>query len=335
MHVKKLINDPAQFVDEMLEGLLLAHPDQLRAATEDKRALVRADSPKQGRVGIVTGGGSGHLPTFLGYVGEGLCSGVAVGNVFSSPSAEQVLEATKASDGGAGVLYLYGNYGGDVLNFDLAADMAELDDIETRTVLVTDDVASQPKERAADRRGVAGLFFAYKCAGAAAERGDDLAGVTAAAQAAVDATRTMGIGLSPTILPTVGKPTFELDEGEMEVGIGIHGEPGIHRGPLETADAVTDRLLEPIVADLELSRGERVAVLVNGLGATPLEELYVIYRRVHARLAELGVEIERRYVGEYATSLEMAGASVSVMRLDDSTSELLAAPARSPFFEQR
>ena len=333
--MKKLINDPAQFVDEMLEGLLLAHPDQLRAATEDKRALVRADSPKQGRVGIVTGGGSGHLPTFLGYVGEGLCSGVAVGNVFSSPSAEQVLEATKASDGGAGVLYLYGNYGGDVLNFDLAADMAELDDIETRTVLVTDDVASQPKERAADRRGVAGLFFAYKCAGAAAERGDDLAGVAAAAQAAVDATRTMGIGLSPTILPTVGKPTFELDEGEMEVGIGIHGEPGIHRGPLETADAVTDRLLEPIVADLELSRGERVAVLVNGLGATPLEELYVIYRRVHARLAELGVEIERRYVGEYATSLEMAGASVSVMRLDDSTSELLAAPARSPFFEQR
>jgi dihydroxyacetone kinase-like protein len=335
MHVKKLINDPAQFVDEMLEGLLLAHPDQLRAATEDKRALVRADSPKQGRVGIVTGGGSGHLPTFLGYVGEGLCSGVAVGNVFSSPSAEQVLEATKASDGGAGVLYLYGNYGGDVLNFDLAADMAELEDIETRTVLVTDDVASQPKERAADRRGVAGLFFAYKCAGAAAERGDDLAGVAAAAQAAVDSTRTMGIGLSPTILPTVGKPTFELDEGEMEVGIGIHGEPGIHRGPLEPADAVTDRLLEPIVADLGLTSGERVAVLVNGLGATPLEELYLVYRRVHARLSELGVEIERRYVGEYATSLEMAGASVSVMRLDDATSALLAAPARSPFFEQR
>ncbi len=333
--MKKLINDPARFVDEMLEGLLLAHPDQLRAASEDKRALVRADSPKQGRVGIVTGGGSGHLPTFLGYVGEGLCSGVAVGNVFSSPSAEQVLEATKASDGGAGVLYLYGNYGGDVLNFDLAADMAELEDIETRTVLVTDDVASQPKERAADRRGVAGLFFAYKCAGAAAERGDDLAGVAAAAQSAVDATRTMGIGLSPTILPTVGKPTFELDEGEMEIGIGIHGEPGIHRGPLETADAVTDRLLEPIVADLDLSRGERVAVLVNGLGATPLEELYLLYRRVHARLGELGVEIERRYVGEYATSLEMAGASVSVMRLDDDTSALLAAPARSPFFEQR
>jgi dihydroxyacetone kinase/dihydroxyacetone kinase-like protein len=333
--VKKLINDPEQFVDEMLEGLLLAHPDQLRSASEDSRALVRADSPQQGRVGIVTGGGSGHLPTFLGYVGQGLCSGVAVGNVFSSPSSEQVLDATRASDGGAGVLYLYGNYGGDVLNFDLAADMAELEDIETRTVLVTDDVASQPKERAADRRGVAGLFFAYKCAGAAAERGDDLAGVAAAAQAAVDATRTMGIGLSPTILPTVGKPTFELEEGEMEVGIGIHGEPGVHRGPLESADAVTDRLLEPIVADLDLQAGERVAVLVNGLGATPLEELYLVYRRVHTRLQELGVTIERRYVGEFATSLEMAGASVSVMRLDDTTSALLAAPARSPFFEQR
>jgi dihydroxyacetone kinase/dihydroxyacetone kinase-like protein len=333
--VKKLLNDPEQFVDEMLEGLLLAHPDQLRAAAEDNRALVRSDAPKQGRVGIVTGGGSGHLPTFLGYVGEGLCSGVAVGNVFSSPSSEQVLEATKASDGGAGVLYLYGNYGGDVLNFDLAADMAELEDIETRTVLVTDDVASQPKERAADRRGVAGLFFAYKCAGAAAERGDDLAAVAEAAQAAVDSTRTMGIGISPTILPTVGKPTFELADGEMEIGIGIHGEPGVHRGPLESADAVTDRLLDPIVTDLELREGERVAVLVNGLGATPLEELYVMYRRVHARLGELGVEIERRYVGEFATSLEMAGASISVMRLDDGTAELLAAPARSPFFEQR
>jgi dihydroxyacetone kinase-like protein len=333
--VKKLINDPERFVDEMLEGLLLAHPDQLRSASEDNRALVRADSPRPGRVGIVTGGGSGHLPTFLGYVGEGLCSGVAVGNVFSSPSSEQVLEATKASDGGAGVLYLYGNYGGDVLNFDLAADMAELENIETRTVLVTDDVASQPKERAADRRGVAGLFFAYKCAGAAAERGDDLVAVAEAAQAAVDSTRTMGIGISPTILPTVGKPTFELADGEMEIGIGIHGEPGVHRGPLERADAVTDRLLDPIVADLDLRKGERVAVLVNGLGATPLEELYVMYRRVHDRLADLGVEIERRYVGEFATSLEMAGASVSVMRLEDRTAQLLAAPARSPFFEQR
>lgn len=333
--MKKIINDPKRFVDEMLDGLLLAHPDQLRAASADCRAIVRADSPKTGHVGIVTGGGSGHLPTFLGYVGEGLCSGVAVGNVFSSPSAQQCLDATRASHGGAGVLYLYGNYGGDVLNFDLAADLAELEGIETRTVLVTDDVASQPVERLADRRGVAGLFFAYKCAGAAAERGDDLDSVAAAARAAVDSTRTMGIGLSPTILPTVGRPTFELDDGEMEIGIGIHGEPGVHRGPLETADAIVDRLLDPIIADLDLRAGEQVAVLVNGMGATPLEELYVMYRHVHARLTALGVQSARCYVGEYATSLEMAGASISLMRLDASTAELLAAPARSPFFEQR
>jgi phosphoenolpyruvate---glycerone phosphotransferase subunit DhaK len=332
--MKKLLNDPEQFVDEMLEGLLLAHPDQLRPASDDRRALVRADAPVDGRVGIVTGGGSGHLPVFLGYVGRGLCTGVAIGNVFSSPSAEQMLAATRESSGGAGVLYLYGNYGGDVLNFDLAGELAAAEGIETRTVLVTDDVASQPPERAADRRGIAGLFYAYKCAGAAAERGDSLDEVVDAAQTAVDATRTMGVGLSPTILPAAGKPTFELDDGEMEIGIGIHGEPGVHRGPLETADAVTERLIGAIAEDLGLGSGDRVSVLVNGLGATPLEELYIVYRRAAQLLGELGVEIHRPYVGEFATSLEMAGASVSVIRLDDRLTELLDAPAESPFFRQ-
>ena len=332
--MKKLINDPDDFVDEMLDGLLLAHPDMLKVASDDRRALVRADAPLQGQVGIVTGGGSGHLPVFLGYVGQGLCTGVAVGNVFSSPSAEQMLAATKASSGGAGVLYLYGNYGGDVLNFDLAADLADADGIPTRTVLVTDDVASAPPDRAADRRGIAGLFFAYKCAGAAAERGDTLDQVAEAATAAVAATRTMGVGLSPTILPAAGKPTFELGENEMEIGIGIHGEPGVHRGSLETADAVTDRLVQAIGEDLQLRAGERVAVLVNGLGATPLEELYVMYRRAAHLLADIGVEVHRPYVGEFATSLEMAGASVSVMRLDDGLTTLLDAPAVSPFFRQ-
>ncbi len=332
--MKKLLNDPDAFVDEMLDGLLLAHPQLLKAASDDRRALVRADAPLAGKVGIVTGGGSGHLPVFLGYVGSGLCTGVAIGNVFSSPSAEQMLAATRASNGGVGVLYLYGNYGGDVLNFDLAGDLALAEGIETRTVLVTDDVASQPPERAADRRGIAGLFFAYKCAGAAAERGDSLDEVVAAAEAAVAATRTMGVGLSPTILPAAGKPTFELDEGEMEIGIGIHGEPGVHRGPLEPADAVTERLVGAIVDDLGLARGERVAVLVNGLGATPLEELYILYRRAAQLLGELGVEIVRPYVGEFATSLEMAGASISLLRLDDRLTELLDAPAHSPFFRQ-
>ncbi|WP_411285585.1 dihydroxyacetone kinase subunit DhaK [Lapillicoccus sp.] len=332
--MKKLINDPDDFVDEVIDGLLLAHPTQLRAATGDRRALVRADAPVAGHVGIVTGGGSGHLPAFLGYVGVGLCTGVAVGNVFSSPSSEQMYEATKAVNGGAGVLYLYGNYGGDVFNFDLAGDLAELDGIETRTVLVTDDALSAPIERRDERRGVAGMVFAFKVAGASAERGDDLERVTELAQRAVNATRTVGVGLSPTILPAAGKPTFELADGEMEIGIGIHGEPGHHRGPLETADQVGDRLISAILADLELGDGDRVAVMVNGLGATPAEELYIIYRRVHQSMAERGIEIHRVYVGEYATSLEMAGASVTVMQLDSELTELLDAPASSPFFHQ-
>ena len=332
--MKKLINDPELFVDEMLEGLLLAYPDLLKPASPDNRALVRKDAPIDGRVGIVTGGGSGHLPVFLGYVGKGLCSGVAIGDVFSSPSVEQMLAATRACSGGAGVLYLYGNYGGDVLNFDLAGELAETEGIETRTVLVTDDVASAPIERASDRRGIAGMVLAFKCAGAAAERGDSLDEVLAAAQAAVDSTRTMGVGLSPTILPNAGKPTFELDEGEMEIGIGIHGEPGVHRGRLESADQVTERLLGAICEDLELVSGDRVAIVVNGLGATPLEELYVMYRRARALLDERGVTVHRPYIGELATSLEMAGASISVMRLDERLTVLLDAPASSPFFQQ-
>jgi len=253
-----------------------------------------------------------------GYVGHGLCTAVAVGNVFSSPSSEQCYEATKAAHGGVGVLYLFGNYGGDVLNFDLAADLAESDGIETRTVLGRDDVASQPKERA----------------GAAAERGDSLDQVARIAQDAVERCATMGIGLSPTILPTAGKPTFELPDDEMEIGIGIHGEPGIHRGPLETADEIAVRLTTPLIEDLGLGRGDRVAVLVNGLGATPLEELYVLFRKVYEVLDQAGVTVERSYVGEFATSLEMAGASVSLLEIDDERRELLEAPAHSPFFSE-
>lgn len=332
--MKKIINSAGNFVDEFVEGILLAHPGLVKTPGTDKRVLVRADAPREGKVGIVTGGGSGHLPLFKGYVGKGLCSGVAIGNVFSSPSSEQCFEATQAVNGGAGVLYLYGNYGGDVLNFDLAADMAEMEDIETATVLGTDDVASQPKARKADRRGVAGILFAYKCAGAAAERGDNLAEVAAIAQDVVDNTGTMGIGLSPTILPTAGKPTFELPDGEMEIGIGIHGEPGIHRGALESADEIADRLTKPIFEDLELAAGDRIAVLVNGMGSTPLEELYVLYRRV-AQLADAAsLKIEKNYIGEYATSLEMAGASISILKLNDERLELLNAPAESPFFRE-
>jgi dihydroxyacetone kinase-like protein len=332
--MKKIINEPGRFVDEMIEGILLAHPDLVKTPGNDPRIMVRADAPVAGKVGIVTGGGSGHLPLFKGYVGVGLCSGVAIGNVFSSPSSQQVFEATKAVDGGVGVLYLYGNYGGDVFNFDLAADLSELEDIETLTVVGRDDVASQPKERKADRRGVAGIVFAYKAAGAAAERGDSLAEVAAIAEDVIEHTATMGIGLSPTILPTTAKPSFDLPDGEMEVGIGIHGEPGFHRGPLETADKIADRIVAALVQDLELAAGDRVAVLVNGMGATPLEELYVLYRRVYQILAGLGVEVSKNYVGEYATSLEMAGASISLLKLDDARLGLLRAPANSPFFKE-
>jgi dihydroxyacetone kinase-like protein len=332
--MKKILNQPEHFVDEMVEGILLAHPDKVKTPGEDSRIMVRADAPVDGKVGIVTGGGSGHLPLFKGYVGKGLCDGVAIGNVFSSPSSQQCFEATAAVNGGAGVLYLYGNYGGDVFNFDLAADLAELEDIPTRTVLGRDDVASQPKERKADRRGVAGIFFAYKAAGAAAERGDDLDRVAAIAEDVVEHTATMGIGLSPTILPTTGAPSFELPDGEMEIGIGIHGEPGIHRGDLESADAIADRIITALVDDLGLKSGDRVAALVNGLGATPLEELYILYRRTHQVLSDLGIAIAKNYVGEFATSLEMAGASISLLMLNDERLALLNAPASSPFFEQ-
>lgn len=332
--MKKIINEPKDFVDEFVDGILLAHPALLKAIGQDRRVLVRADAPVSGKVGIVTGGGSGHLPLFKGYVGRGLCDGVAIGNVFSSPSSAQILEATKAVDGGAGVLYLYGNYGGDVFNFDLSIDMAELEGIRTRTVLGRDDVASQPKERAADRRGVAGIFFAYKAAGAAAERGDSLDEVAAIAEDIIEHTATMGVGLSPTILPTTGKPSFELADDEMEIGIGVHGEPGIHRGTLETADEIAEHLTERLVTDLGISAGDRVAVLVNGLGATPLEELYLLYRRTHQILEAKGIAIAKNYVGEYATSLEMAGASISILTLTHDRLALLDAPAESPFFRE-
>lgn len=331
--MRKLINDPDNFVDEVLDGILLAHPDELVAAPGEPRAIVRAGSPA-GRVGIVTGGGSGHLPVFLGYVGIGLCSGVAVGNVFSSPSAEQILAATKASDGGKGVLYLFGNYGGDVMNFGLAADLAEFEGISTQTVLVHDDVLSAPAKKADTRRGVAGMVLAYKCAGAAAERGDSLPEVARIAVKAIASMRTAGVGLSPAILPAAGKPTFELPDGDMEIGIGIHGEPGSHRGPLESADEVADRMVNAIMDDLALAEGSEVMVLVNGLGATPLEELYLLYRRAHQLLAERGTRIVRKYIGEYATSLEMAGASITVLVLDRELTELIDAPASSPFFRQ-
>ena len=331
--MKKIINDPMAFVDEMLEGVLAAHPDQLKAAA-DPRAIVRADAPVKGKVAIVTGGGSGHLPVFLGYVGKGLADGVAVGNVFSSPSAETMYETTLAANGGAGVVYLYGNYSGDVMNFEMAAEMADMDDIRVETVLASDDVASAPRGEWTRRRGIAGIFFAYKVAGACAAEGADLDEVVAMTKRAVANTSSMGVALSPCTVPAAGVPTFTLADDEMEIGMGIHGEAGVHRGVLEPADMIADRLVQAVVDDMGLVRGDSVAMLVNGLGATPPEELYLLYRRFSQVLGDLGVGIHRSYVGEYATSLEMAGASLSLLKLDDDLARLVDAPAQSPFFSQ-
>ena len=276
--MKKIINDPFAFVDEMLEGIILAHPDKLRLVGADRRAVVRADAPIKGKVGIATGGGSGHLPVFMGYVGKGFADGCSIGNVFSSPTVEQMLAATQAIDGGAGVLYLFGNYQGDVLNFGMAAEMADAEGIKIETVLAADDVASAPKGQEAKRRGVAGIFYAYKLAGAKAETKAPLAEVKRVAEKAVAATRSMGVALSPCTVPAAGRPTFTLGEDEMEIGMGIHGEPGVRRGKLEPADKITTNLTETILADMDLAKGDEVSVLINGLGATPKEELYVMYR---------------------------------------------------------
>jgi phosphoenolpyruvate---glycerone phosphotransferase subunit DhaK len=331
--MKKILNRPADFVPEMLDGLIKAHPDQL-AYEEDLHCIVRADAPVKGKVALATGGGSGHLPVFLGYVGKGMLDGCAVGDVFASPSADQMFTVTRRIHGGAGVVYIYGNYGGDVLNFDMAAEMASFEDIEVRTVLVKDDVASAPPEEAGRRRGVAGMVFAFKCAGARADKGGSLNDVVAAAEKALANTRTMGVALSPCTVPMAGKPTFTIGDDEMEIGMGIHGEPGKKREKLQSADEITERMVTTILEDLKPATGDRLAIMVNGLGATPPEELYIIFRKAHEILGGHGLNIYRAYVGEYATSMEMAGASITLMRLDDELAELLDHPAHTPFFTQ-
>ena len=330
--MQKILNDPEPFVDEMLDGILAAHPDQLRRPSP--RAIVRADAPVANKVGIATGGGSGHLPVFMGYVGRGLIYGAAIGNVFASPSSDDMLDVTRAVSAGKGVLYLYGNYGGDRLNFDLAAELAADEGIEVRTILGADDVASAPPDRAGTRRGIAGIFYLYKVAGAAAAAGASLGDVVAVTERAAAGTRTMGVALSPCTIPAAGKPTFELPEGQMEIGMGIHGEPGVRRGALESADAIAHELTSAILADLPYKRGDQVGVLVNGLGATPKEELYILYRSVAGILEGEGIRVLRVWVGEYATSLEMAGASLTLIRLDDELRGLVDAPAETPFFVQ-
>lgn len=332
--MKKIINNPDLFVPEMLDGLLKAHPDMLGYAGNDPHCIVRADSPVEGKVALATGGGSGHLPVFLGYVGKGLLDGCAVGDVFASPSSDQMLDVVRGIHSGKGVLFIYGNYGGDVMNFDMATELADLEDIEVRTVLVKDDVASAPTREADRRRGVAGMVFAFKIGGAKAELGGSLEEVEAVTRKALNGIRTIGVALSPCTVPAAGRPTFTIGDDEMEIGMGIHGEPGMKREKLQTADRIAERMTGAILADMPLGAGDRVAVMVNGLGATPPEELYILYRKIHDMLIDRGVAIHRAYVGEYATSMEMAGASLTLFRLDDELADLLDLPAQSPFFVQ-
>jgi phosphoenolpyruvate---glycerone phosphotransferase subunit DhaK len=329
--MKKILNDPSNYVDEMLDGLIAAHPDVY--AQPEPRVVARAGGATKGKVGIVTGGGSGHLPVFTGYVGKGLLDACAIGNVFASPSAEQMVGAMRRADGGAGVLRLYGNYGGDVMNFDMAGETVEMEnDIRSTTVLLADDVASAPPEEAAKRRGVAGMVYAFKIAGAKAEEMADLDTVTATAQKAADACRSIGMALTPCTVPQAGKPTFQIAEDEMEMGMGIHGEPGIWVDKLKPADAIVDEMMDRLTADMPLAKGDRVSILVNSLGATPHEELYIMYRRASRRLADLGAAIVMPLVGRYATSMEMTGATITLCKLDGDLERLLKAPCHCAFW---
>ena len=331
--MKKLMNEPDAYGDEMLDGLCAAHPDTYRRAGESGRVIARAKPGFEGKVGVVSGGGSGHLPLFTGYVGEGLLDACAIGNVFAGPTVGDCIDAMHAADRGAGVLRLYGNYGGDRMNFDMAGELTELDGLRSDTVLVTDDVASASPEEAGKRLGVAGIVYAYKIAGARAEqRGASLDDVAATARKAVAACRTIGVALTPCIVPEVGTPSFTIGEGEIEMGMGIHGEPGIWRGSLKPADALADEMLERLLADLDVGAGERVSVLLNSLGATPHEELYILYRAVARRLEAKRVSIVAPLVGRYATSMEMTGASLTIQRLDAELEALLRAPAHCPFW---
>ena len=335
--MKKIINEPDNYLKEMLSGIYIAHEDMVTCTDGDLQCLV-SKHKKEGKVGIATGGGSGHLPLFLGYVGEGMLDGCCVGDVFQSPSADQMLAVTKEIDSGAGVLYIYGNYNGDIFNFDMAAEMADMEeDIRVETVLGADDVASAgpsaPGEKST-RRGVAGIFFVFKCAGAAADKMMDLDNVKRIAEKANANVRTMGVALTPCVVPRVGKAGFSIGEDEMELGMGIHGETGIRRGKIEPADQIVDEMLGQIGADLPYESGDEVAVLVNGLGATTLDEQYIVTRRIDKVLSEKGISVHRYYVGEYATALEMAGFSISLLKLDDELKEMLDSDAKTPFFRQ-
>jgi dihydroxyacetone kinase-like protein len=329
--MKKILNAPSAYVNEMLAGLCAAYPGDYALAGE--RVLARAGGAVKNKVGIVTGGGSGHLPVFLGYVGQGLLDACAVGNVFAGPRVADCVSAIQAADGGAGVLALYGNYGGDRMNFEMALEELESDKLPLDAVRVADDVASAPADERSKRRGVAGMVFAFKIAGARATAGGSLAEVAAAARKASDACRSIGVALTPGTVPESGRASFEISDTEIEFGMGIHGEPGIWRGPLKSADALADDMLDLLLPELNLGKGDSTAVLVNSLGATPHEELFIMYRRIADVLSKRDVRVVMPLIGRYATSMEMTGMSLTMMPLDAELQSLLQAPADCPFWK--
>ncbi|NNU77438.1 dihydroxyacetone kinase subunit DhaK [Clostridium estertheticum] len=327
--MKKLINNPESVVEEMLEGMVMAHPNYIRKLG-NANVIVRKNSPISGKVALVSGGGSGHEPAHAGYVGKGMLNAAVLGPVFTSPAPDPIYEAIKAVNGGSGVLLVVKNYTGDVMNFEMASEMAQMDGIKVANVVVNDDVAVENSLFTAGRRGVSGTVFVHKIAGAKAETGASLEEVKAVAQKVIDNVRSMGIALKPCIVPALGKPNFTLAEDEIEIGIGIHGEPGTHRQTIKPVDELVDNMVGKILNDMRLTGGDEVAVMVNGLASTPLMELYIVNRKVHKMLEEKGIKVYKTFVGEFMTSLEMTGCSVTLLKLDDELKVLLDAQADTP-----
>ena len=329
--MKKIINKPSDFVEESIDGLIKSHPDVYAMAKDNNRVITRANKASK-KVGIVTGGGSGHLPVFTGYVGTGFLDACAIGSVFASPSVEQMVSAIKNADNGNGVLCIIGNYGGDVMNFEMACEMVEAEGIKTKKIIVADDIASASVEEKSKRRGIAGMIFVFKIAGAIAESGASLEEVFNTASEANTNIRTLGVALSPCILPEAGKPTFEINDDEIEIGMGIHGEPGIKREKLKPANELVDDLYKRIIIDSKLTANDNIAIMINSLGATPLEELYIVSKRVNENLSSSKINNIKTYVGRYATSMEMAGMSITTIKLTDNLKKNLLATSNCPFW---
>ena len=329
--MKKIINNADNFVEESISGLVKSYPEIYKYSSETNKVLMRSVKGNN-KVGLVSGGGSGHLPLFTGYIGKGLLDSCAIGNVFASPSVDEISTAIKSANSEKGVLCFYGNYGGDVMNFDMASEMLEMEDIKVESIVVADDVASASKEEKEKRRGVTGMLYVFKTTGAIAESGADFDEVKRVALKTNENIRTMGIALTPTILPQAGKPTFEIGDDEMEIGMGIHGEPGIRRGKLKTANEITEELSEKLLNDIDLNKGDKVSILINSLGATPHEELFIVADKFNNILNDNGIINSKSYVGRYATSMEMAGMSITILKLDDELEKLLLEEANCPFW---